>query len=69
MSEIAEKELAGEIYLAANRLNELMTVASKQHKMRSDLQCQQINASGGAVEHGHVVVSVYKFMERETKSE
>lgn len=61
MNEIAEKELAGEIYLATTRLNELTARAAHQHSMRTDIRVETIHKVGDAT-HDHLTVTVYKQM-------
>lgn len=63
MNEIAEKELAGEIYLAVSRLNELVNRAAREHAMRTDIDVTTVRQAGHATRH-HITVTVYKQMER-----
>jgi len=58
-NEIAEKELAGEIYLAAARLNELIARAAREQWMRTDVGVQTFQKVGEA-QRDRVTITVYK---------
>lgn len=63
-NEIAEKELAGEIYLAASRLNELISRAAREQWMRTDVAVQTVQQVGAST-RDRVTVTVYKQLKDE----
>jgi hypothetical protein len=58
-NEIAEKELAGEIYLAVARLNELISHAAHKLRLRTDVGVQTVQQVGAA-QRDRITVTVFK---------
>jgi hypothetical protein len=64
MSEIAEKEFAGEIYLVVSRLNELINRAAREQGMRSVINVERVRQVPD-IDISHITVTVYKRIQPE----